>query len=114
MAPLELTQNIGFHEATLSGVRRDEDGSICLMFEGVHVDNQVRSAIICLTQVRQIIRDGSPVDDFTMECQDCEVLTLDRTPVSLHLIVEWNDFESHRHLTRSYHIACESVSANVL
>jgi hypothetical protein len=106
---MESTQKFGFHEAGLTGIRRAADGTIYILLEGVHVDDQTPNASACLKGVRQIVRDGSVIDDFTMEYEDGEVLTLEYTPDSVRLIVEWNDFQNHHQTTRSYQIVCESV-----
>lgn len=111
---MEQAQHISFHEAGLTGVHSSADGTICLLLEGVNVNGQMRNASVCLKGVRQIVRDGLLVESFVMEYEDGEVLTLEKQPDSLRLIIEWNDFEHHRQATRSYHILCESADVEVI
>jgi hypothetical protein len=106
---MQKAQNISFHEAGITGVRSFPDGTLCVSLEGVYVDGEMRNASIRLKGVRQIVRDGSPAESFTMEYEDGEVLTLEKNSDSLRLIIEWNDFEHHRHTTRSYQILCDST-----
>ena len=82
-----IEQNIGLHEAGVTDIRRDPDGTLFLLMEGVHVDDQLRNVSVRLNGVDQIMRDGLPVDDFAMECEDGEVLTLETGPDSIRLIV---------------------------
>ena len=104
---------IGFHESSLTEVRRIDDGTICLLFDDVRVNEQIRSASVFLKGVHQIIRDGLSVDDLTMEHSDGEVLTLDTALNSIHLIIEWNDFEKHQQITRSYKLGFEAICVEV-
>ena len=89
------------------------DGSVCLLLEGVRVNDQMREASVCLKNVRQIVRDSLLVDTFTMEYGAGEVLARGTTLDSVRLIVEWNDFEHHQHATRAYSIVRESVHIEV-
>ena len=73
------------------------------------MDCRVGSVSIHLDHVRQILRDGSPIDGFGMEAPDCEVLTLNWTATSVRLIVEWYDFEHRLHTMRAYEITCGHV-----
>ena len=98
---------ISFHEATMMGIKR-VDEEICFLLEDVYVENQHRSASVYLKGVSRILRDGSPVDDLTMECSDGEILTLKYRSGSAQLIIEWNDFKEHSHETRSYQIDCKA------
>jgi hypothetical protein len=89
---MQSNQRISFHESSVVGFRRLA-GTVILELEGVHVDDNLRTASIRLMDIRAIARDGIPGDDLTPECEDGEVLTLEHTPNSLYLIVEWNDFK---------------------
>ena len=109
---MEFTGNLSFHEATLVGVKNTGQ-TIGILLEGVHLGPEVRNASVWCTGVRQIIRDGVPVDSFNMESDDGEIIALERTRESLRLIVEWNDFEHHRRRTRSYVIVCDSASVEM-
>lgn len=111
--PVRSIQDTNFHEAGLTGIERPAPRTVCLLLEGVQVDGQLRDASVWLKDVRQIVRDGLPVADFVMEHDDAEVLTLEEVSDSVHLIVEWNDFENHRHATKSYHITCQSADVEV-
>jgi hypothetical protein len=62
-----LGQSILFNESYLTGVRNEANGTICLFLEGVQVDDQVTNVVVHLDNVRQIVRDGSPVDAIAME-----------------------------------------------
>jgi hypothetical protein len=110
---MKSEQNIGFHEAGITGIHRDSDGTLVLLLEGVHVGDQLRNVSVRINGVRQITRDGLPADDFAMEYGDGEILTLDTDPDSIRLIVEWNDFANHRHVTSAYHIVSDSVLVEV-
>ena len=110
---MNLDRNISFHEAGVTGIRKDPDGTLSLLLEGAHVDDQLRNVSVRLNGVHQILRDGLPAEDFTMECEDGEVLTLETGPNSVRLIVEWNDFANDRHFTSAYHIASDAVLVEV-
>ena len=111
---MKSAQNIGFHEAGIAGIHRGSDRTLFLLLEGVHVDDQIRNVSVRMNGVRQITRDGLHADDFAMEYEDGEVLTLDTGPHSIRLIVEWNDFANHRHVTSAYQITSDSVLVEVL
>lgn len=64
--------------------------------------------------IQAVARDGILVDDLTPEYEDGEVLTLEHTPNSLYLIVEWNDFKKHLSVTRSYRISCGSLRVEIV
>ena len=100
---------MNFHEASLMNVTRISGASISLGLDGVHVGQDVREATLILDGLRSIDRDGVPLPDFVMECDDGEVLTCEATPDGLRLQVEWNDFAAHRHFTTCYRFTCRNV-----
>lgn len=101
-----------FHEATIVGVRR-ENATIAPDLEGVYVDGNKRNATVCLHGVHTITCDGLTVSDLVMEYQDGEILTLDYSPTSLHLIVDWTDFKNHHQKSRSYKISYDSAEIKI-
>ncbi len=110
---MEATDKFGsFHEAFILGIRR-EHGSISILLENIHVNDEVRNGCVHLRNVTQITRDDSPVDEMTMEEPDGEVLTLTTSPGAVCLIVEWKDYKHHRKTTRAYDIACEAIEVEV-
>jgi hypothetical protein len=109
-----LAQKIWFHEADLIGVQQETDGTICLLLEGAHADDQIRNAAVRLGNVRQILLDGSPVDTIIMEQDDGEVLTLEKTTDFVRLIIEWMDYKHHQTTTRSYCITCDSMLVELM
>jgi hypothetical protein len=109
---MQSAQTIGFHESSLVGVSR-EDGNITLELEGVHVGNELHFAVVCLKGVQSLTCDGFGVDDLVPEAEDGEVLTLQHTKNTLHLIVEWNDFKKRQSKTSSYRIACNLVEVEI-
>jgi hypothetical protein len=109
---MQSTKRIGFHESSVVGIRR-EDGTVTIELEGVHLGDDLRAASIRLTGVQTIIRDGVAVDDLASECEEGEVLTLQHTQNTLHLIVEWTDFKKHQSLTHSYKVECDLVEIEI-
>lgn len=105
---MQPAQTIGFHESSIVAMRRD-GGAITLELDGVHVGEQICSAVISLKGVRVVTCDGVEVEDLVTEAEDGEVLTLQHTETTLHLIVEWTDFKKHQSTTRSYRFQCNSV-----
>jgi hypothetical protein len=84
-----------------------------LLLEGVRAADVVSAASVQLNGIRSITRDGLRVDDLVFEYEDGEILTLERTPTGIHLIVEWTDFKNHKSVTRSYNVECDSVKIDV-
>jgi hypothetical protein len=102
-----------FDDSTVTALRFERE-IVILELEDVQLsDDDLRKASIRLTGVHSIIRDGMAVDNLGMECEDGEVLTLEYTPKTLHLIVEWNDFKKHHSVTHSYKIECDSVEVEI-
>jgi hypothetical protein len=110
----EHEEQISFHDAGLIGIHNSADGTICLRLEGIHVNSGTANACVTLKGVRQILRDGLPIESFVMEHKDAEILTLKKQHDSLDLIVEWNDFENHLQETRSYIVPCDSAEIELL
>jgi hypothetical protein len=104
-----LDQIILLDESDLTGVQDESNGTICLLLEGVQVNDQVQNVAVHLDNVRQIIRDGSPVDAIAMEQDYGEVLALKNTPDFVLLLIDWMDYSVHKHVTRSYHIMCDPI-----
>jgi len=69
----------------------------------------MRNASVRLMGVLTIICDGKIVDDFVPVYEDGEILTLEHTENTAHLIVDWTDFKKHQNQTRSYEITCASI-----
>ena len=109
---MQPVQTIGFHESSIVAMRREES-AITLELEGVHYGEQVCSAVILLKNVRSVTCDGIEVETLHAEAEDGEVLTLQHTNASLHLIIEWTDFNKHQSATRSYRFKCGSVEVDV-
>jgi hypothetical protein len=109
---MHSTQRVSFHESSLVGWRH-LGGTLTLELEGAYVGGDIRNVSLRLEAVSTVLRDGVAVESFTSEFQDGEVLTLEYTETSLHVIVEWTDFKSHQSQTHSYRIACESISVEI-
>jgi hypothetical protein len=109
---MQSIQRTGFHESTVATVLLKR-GMLTLDLEGVHLGAQLRAASIRLTGVKTIIRDGVAVDDLGSEVEGDEVLTLEHTQRTLHLIIEWTDFEKHHSATHSYKIEGDSIEVEV-
>jgi hypothetical protein len=80
-----IAQNVSFNEAELTGIRQGADGAVCLLLEGVQVDDHLRNAAVHFESVSGILRDGAPVDSIIMEHDDGEVLALEKTPEFVRL-----------------------------
>jgi hypothetical protein len=106
------SQSVGFHESSIVSVCR-EDKKIILKLDGVHVGEETHSATIQMSGVERVTRDGIEVEDLVQESEDGEVLTLQHTNSTLHLIVEWPDFINHQHQTRSYRLAFASCEVAI-
>ena len=109
---MHLTQKLSFHESSLVSWHYF-GGALTLKFEGVHVEEAIRNAVLRLEAVSSILRDRVPVESFASEFEDGEVLTLEYTRTSLYVIIEWTDFKNHKSETHSYRIACESLSVEI-
>src|SRR5260370_5365995 len=105
---MQSTQRIGFHESTITSVRK-EAGSVILELEGVHFGDNVRNASIRVMGIQTIMCDGIPTADLLAECEDGEVLTLQYTDNDLQLIVECTDFKNRRSQTYSYRSTYNSI-----
>lgn len=103
---------IDFHESSILGVHR-EGNSITLQFEGVHLGDEIYPAIVRLIGVKHLTRDGIEVADFAPECDDGEILTLQHTQTTMHLIVEWPDFKKHLSETHSYRMIFDSIEVEI-
>lgn len=108
------SSHIGFHEATLIGVRRVSTETIRLSLEGVRIGEEPKNVFLSLAGIGRILRDGVPIPEFTMELPDAEVLTLKINPGSLRTILEWNDFSDRRQETHEYVIECEDVAIEIV
>jgi hypothetical protein len=106
-----IVEGISFHDSTLLRIR-EVDGTTSLDFEQVYVDAEIRTASVHLYNVTTILRNGDPVDRLIMESEDGEVLDLDSTSTSLHLVVTWHD-PQRLERTRTYDIECESLSVEI-
>jgi hypothetical protein len=105
-------RSVGFHESSVTSVRRDGT-TLTLELEGVHFEMGTHFASIRLMGVQAITRDGIEVGDLVPESDDGEVLTLQSTENTLHLIVEWPDFGNHQDQTRSYRITYDSLEIEI-
>jgi hypothetical protein len=105
-------RSVGFHESSIARIRRDGT-TITLELEGVHFEMGTLSASVRLMGVQTITRDGIEVGDLVPESEDGEVLTLQSTENTLHLIVEWPDFENHQNQTRSYRITYDALEIEI-
>ncbi len=105
---MQSAQTIGFHESTIVGFCR-ENKTLMVELQGVHLGDEICSAVISLKGIELLTCDGVEVENLVMEAEDGEVLTLQHTQTTLHLIVEWNDFKQHKSNTRSYRVNCGSV-----
>jgi hypothetical protein len=102
--------DVSFHEASLTSVNRPSDATFTLQLQGVHIAEHVCGATIVLDGVRSIERDGVPVGGFVMEFEDGEILTGEAVSNGFRILVEWNDFATHRKVTANYHFVCDTVS----
>jgi hypothetical protein len=117
---MKLPQEISFHDSGIVGVRR-ENNSIILTLENVTVADgkseghgwSLRQATVRLTGVREISCDDKPVADLVPVYESGEVWTLEHTTDSVHLIVDWTDYETHRSQTQSYRISCDSLQVEI-
>lgn len=109
---MQPTAEASFHESSITRFEASGE-SLSLDLEDVVFKGEKRSASVKLKNVRQLTRDGQPIDSAQMEAENGEVLTLTLWPNRLHLIVEWNDFEAHARHTRSYACVCEELVLDV-
>ncbi|MBB5064657.1 hypothetical protein [Granulicella mallensis] len=109
---MQDTQIVGFHESSIVSVRRDGK-AVVLELDEVHLGSEIRSATITMNDVQSIARDGVGVEDVLAESEDGEVLTLQYTEHSMHLIVEWPDFVNHQAQTRSYRMSFGSINVDI-
>lgn len=72
--------------------------SLQVELEGVGGWDDSGNVVVEFVNVADMSRDGAFADEFRMERQEGEVLTLARDGDEFFLIVEWNDFS-----TRSSH-----------
>jgi hypothetical protein len=107
---IPTSDGISFHEASLLGAQQLPDGTLSLLFEGVHLRHHLCEASIYLKGVDRILRDRLPSDAFAMEEGDAEVLTLEIKPGCLYMIIEWTEFQRHLQTTASYSFSCNSVT----
>lgn len=97
------TSDLSFHDATVVVFDRRQD-AVCLGLSDVHHHQGSRSVRIEVRDIVEIIADGAVVDTIAMEHEDGEVLTLEVSDESIFLIVQWNDFDNRKSVTRSYRI----------
>ena len=109
---MHSTQRLSFHESSLVSWRHS-NGSLTLELKGVHVGRDIRNVSLRLEAVSNVLCDGLPLESFSSDFEDGEVLTLEYAETSLYVIVEWTDFRSHKSQTHSYRIACESIGVEI-
>jgi hypothetical protein len=73
-------------------------------------DPDGRYPVAVAVRVAAAACDGSSIDELSMICSDGEVLTLESTRHVLTLIVQWNDFITHKSLVRSYRIEGKEIT----
>lgn len=103
-----LPENLYVHESTVIALSRD-GAVVRLKLEGAHLGDLKTSGTINFLNVRQLLIDGMVSSEIGMELSDGEVLTLSCTNEESKLIIEWNDFQSHTSITKSYVIACDGA-----
>lgn len=117
---MELPQEISFHDSGIVSVRREGD-SIIVTLENITVTDgksearcgSLRQATVRLAGVRAITCDDKPVADLVPVYESGEVWTLESTTDSVHLIVDWTDYKTHRSQTQSYRIMCDSLEVAI-
>ena len=101
--------NTGFHGSSIIGFA-SSTGTLILDLEDVLIEGEKRCVSLRMEGLRDLTRDGQPVDFMRMEAEDGEVLTLGISPNRLDLICEWNDFENHARHTHSYVCIADAVT----
>ncbi|MGA2438577.1 MAG: hypothetical protein ABSF57_08710 [Acidobacteriaceae bacterium] len=109
---MQSSQFFGFHESSIVGVHQ-VGGTITLELDDVQLGEEMRAVVIRLIGVKSITRDGIEVADLVMEYEDGEILTLEHTETTSHLIVEWNDFKQHLSKTHSYRMIFDSIEIEI-
>lgn len=112
MGKMQSFKNIGFHDSSIVGIRR-ESGLISLKLEDVAVEGEICNATVRLVGVTGITCDGNSIDDLIAVYSEGEVWTLDWTEGIAHLIVDWTDFKEHLSQTHSYRINCDSFEVDI-
>jgi hypothetical protein len=98
----DLTQ-ISFHEASIAGILRKES-TVKLDLEDVFIAGIQKAAEVEIEGVSAVLRDGLPIDDFHMETEDGEILTLRKEDGQFALAVQWNDFAAKSQHTVVYNL----------
>lgn len=108
---MRLDSRIDFHDATLNGVRKTKEGTICLSLDDVWVEDGPKNVTLLLSGVKKIVQDDVPVADFTMELPDASILALDEVDnQTIEMTLVWKDYSLHRQITRSYQFECKSAT----
>lgn len=103
---------ISFHEATLTGIVR-QDSVVTLSLEGVFVAGDHRDAEVMVEGVDAVLRDGVPIAGLHMEKEDGEILTLREEGGQVLLIIEWNDFAAKSQEMAVYTLNGPNISLKV-
>jgi len=102
MSAADPTKKISFHDSSLAELSTQGD-HIRLQVEDVWIDNDnCYDALIDLSGVRRIVRDGEVVNTVGMEAEDARVLALEWSDPSLRLVVTWISHSTHTDETRDY------------
>ena len=107
-----MDKPISFHDSVLVRVER-EGARLRLVFGSVFVDGDLLDAVLVLVDVSKVWRDDVAVGEFVMEGADGEVLTLERTAITLFLVLAWCDYQPTRQMTRIYRFECGSVDLEI-
>ena len=92
---------LSFHDATLAGLSQTGD-VVNLALDDVSDLESLIAVEVTVNGVRDILRNGSPVDHLWMEKDDGEVLTLREQDNEVVFVVQWNDFVTRDHETVVY------------
>jgi hypothetical protein len=112
MVPTPDLNAVSFHEASVVAFRQN-GAEIELRLEGVWSKQGPRSATLILKDVARCEIDESVVAAIHMEAADGEVLSLHVRDDGIDMLVEWNDWATRSHSTRSYDLRAESVLVTV-
>lgn len=98
-----------FHEADVLELRQDGD-QIALKLGGVDCATGPCCVTVHFRDVARLSVDSAPTDKVEMYCEDGEVLDLSRrSDGTFEILIEWNSFATHCHVTKYYEVACGSV-----
>jgi hypothetical protein len=112
MVPTPDLDAVSFHEASVAAFQQN-GADIELRLEGVWSKQGPRSATLILKNVARCEIDESVVAAIQMEAADGEVLSLHVRDDGIDMIVEWNDWATRSHSTRSYDLRANSVLVTV-